>query len=127
MEGVWFMKLAAPSLPGLVAVEMTVSVLVEIMWSFISQTPGLLGSFLSHFMKLLTSEVSRTRLLATMAEQVMGEKRKKGVDTGKLLPVNANLGICFLAESSDQFSLCQDVHAAPKTPSAVKAEGSAHS
>ena len=60
------------------------SVLVEIMWNFISQTPGLLGSFLGHFMKLLTSEVSRTRLLVTVAEQVVGgEVERKGVDMRK--------------------------------------------
>ena len=77
MKGCGLLKLDALLLPGLVAVEMTVSVLVEIMWSFISQTPGLLGSFLGHFMKLLTSEVSWTRLLVIVAKLIMGEKQKE--------------------------------------------------
>ena len=85
---------------------MTVGVLVEIMWSFVSQTPSLLSAFLGHFMKLLTSKVS-------------GQDRCNNGRAGHRVFVSV------LAEPSDQLCLCQDIHAAAEAPSAVKTEGSA--
>ena len=46
---------------GLIAVETTVCVIVELMWSVVSQYPDILCFCIPHLIKLLTAAVSINR------------------------------------------------------------------
>ena len=50
--------LLLPFVIGLIAVETTVCILIELMWIIITQYPDSLSSCVPHFVKFLTSTVS---------------------------------------------------------------------